>query len=316
VRAAASLAAVVLLLLTSCGEERPAVPPRPTLTPTVAPATATAPPARVVVDMLGRSVGLPAEVTRVVALSPTAYDLLTALGIEPVAATSDAPPSGGGTVIGRTLSPDFQAVAALTPDLVVADARFHSGLIRDLDAFPYPTFFVNVNGYGDVLAALRALGDAVGRRERSEQAADTIQRQAEVIRTRVAQERAPKVLVLTGVERDLYAASRETYVGNLLTFLGAVNVMADAPAGAPLPGFAATSPGDAVALAPDVILVIPAGDGSLAEQIVRDPAWAAVPAVAAGRVYTLDVRRFLRAPGPSVVDALAELARLLYPSVP
>jgi ABC-type Fe3+-hydroxamate transport system substrate-binding protein len=317
VRPLAPLAAAILLLAAAaCGEEGPPVAPRPTLTPTVAAPTATATPARTVRDMLGREVGLPSEVRRVVALSPTAYDLLTALGLEPVAATSDAPPAGGGTAIGRTLSPDFQAIAALAPDLVIADARFHSGLVRDLDAFPYPTFFVDVNGYGDVLEALEALGDALGRKERAAQVADTIRRQAEAIRTRVADQRAPRVLVLTGAERDLYAASRQTYIGNLLDYLGAVNVMADAPPGAPLPGFAATSPGDAAALGPEVILVIPAGENSLADWVLRDPALAGVPAVAAGRVYALDVRRFLRAPGPSVVDALAELARLLFPSVP
>lgn len=266
--------------------------------------------------MLGREVGLPEEVSRVVALSPTAYDLLVTLGLEPVAATSDAPAGGGGTAIGRTMSPNFQAIASLAPDLVVADARFHSGLVRDLDAFPFPTFFVEVNGYTDALEALRVLGKAVGRADRAAQAADAIDRQAIALRERVRQASPPRVLVLTGIERDLYAASRATYVGDLLEFLGATNVVADAPPGAPLPGFATTSPGDAAMLAPDVILVIPAGEGMLAEQLRSDPAWADVPAVRAGRVYALDVRKFLRAPGPSVVDALTDLARLLYPEVP
>lgn len=315
-RAALLAAAALAAALAACGQERAPVPARPTLTPTVAGPPAAAATARAARDMLGREVGLPATVARVVALSPTAYDLLAALGIEPVAATSDAPPSGGGTAIGRTLSPDFHAIAALAPDLVLADARYHRVLLPDLQAFPAPVFFVDVNGYADVLAALRAVGAALGREERAAGLVEGIERQVGALRARLGGQPSPRVLVLTGMERDLYAAGPQTYVGDLLRLLGATNVAGEAPAGALLPGFAAIAPGEAARLAPDVVLVIPAGTGTLADELRADPAWAAVPAVAAGRVYALDLRRFLRAPGPSVVDALAELARLLYPSAP
>ena len=312
-----SLRAFMLLLAAalaaSCGTAEPPVPPRPTLTPTVPPTAPAAPLTRSVTDMLGREVRLPERVERAVALSPTAYDFLVALGLAPVAATADAPPEGGSSPIGRSIRPDFTAVAELQPDLVVADAAVHGGMRRQLDGFPYPVFFLSVSSYEDVLRALDLLGEATGRSEEAAQERERIEAAVAEVRGRLAGARGPRVLILTGVERDVYAATEETYVGDLVRLLGGENVMAGAPPGSVLPGYVVMAPDDATLRDPDVVLVIPAGEGTLAEEIRSGPQWAGVQAASEGRIYELDLRLFVRAPGPTVDEAVRTLARLLYP---
>ncbi len=312
-RAFGSLLLLAAVVLAACGTAEPPVPPRPTLTPTIAPTAPPAPLTRTVTDMVGREVRLPERVERAVALSPSAYDFLVALGLTPVAATSDAPPDGGDSAIGRSIRPDFAAVAELQPDIVVADAAVHGGVQRQLDDFPYPVFFLSVDSYEDVLRALELLGDATGRAEAAAGVRERIETAVQAVRERVAGAPAPRVLILTGVERDLYAATEDTYVGDLVRLLGGENVMAGAPPGSVLPGYVVTAPDDATLRDPDVVLVIPAGEGTLAEEVRTAPEWAGVQAASEGRIFELDVRLFVRAPGPTVDEAVRTLARLLYP---
>ena len=105
-----------------------------------------------------------------------------------------------------------------------------------------------------------------------------------------------------------------TYVGNLLSMLGAENALPNPPEGGPLPGFGVIDAGQAALLRPDIVLILPAGDGSLESRIRSDPAWAAAPAVRNGRVSVLDRMLFLRAPGPRIAEAIETLLELLYPA--
>jgi len=54
--------------------------------------------------------------------------------------------------------------------------------------------------------------------------------------------------------------------------------------------------------------------GQTPEVVAARPGWAAIDAVASGRVYAIDADIFSR-PGPRIVEALEELARLLYPEL-
>jgi ABC-type Fe3+-hydroxamate transport system substrate-binding protein len=80
---------------------------------------------------------------------------------------------------------------------------------------------------------------------------------------------------------------------------------------------AAALPGTAIHYAvkanPDAVLLLPSGQGGLAEQIKASKAWAEVPAVKQGRVVDLDTTLFLRAPGPRAGEALEKLVALLWP---
>ena len=304
------------LLLCACGEAPAPVPDRPTPT---APVTAAGPTrTRIVTDMIGRAVAVGEAATRVVALSPAAADFATSLGLQVVGRSNDTPEASapGSKPTGPAIAPDFNLIAALQPDLVIADAAFHSGKTRDFDQFAYPVFVLKANTYAEVLAAVTALGEAAHRvAEGAKARADLELRAGSAItagRANLQRSSPPKVLILAGGGRDVFAGGSATYVGNLVEQLGGVNVLGSAPEGGPIAGFGVIEVSQAAAQNPDVVLILPSGAGGLAAQIRADPAWANTPAVRQGRVHELDIALFLRAPGPRVTEALEGLLPILW----
>ena len=308
---------LAVLAAVACGEAKEPVPERPSPTPEVTASRTTG--SRTVVDMIGRSILVNDDVQTVVALSPSAADFAVALGLAVIGRTSDTPePAGpGAKVTGSTISPDFNAIAALDPDLVIADAAYHSGRTRDFDRFALPVFVVKANSYAEVLTALMALGEATGRDAKATDAVNALkQKAADVIaaaKAKGATTPAPKVLILTGGGRDVFAGGDASYLGDLVKELGGTNVFATADDSGPIAGYGVVDVGQAATLAPDVVLVLSSGTGGLAEEVKASPAWAGSAAVRNGRVYELDTGLFLRAPGPRVGEALEKLMPLMWP---
>lgn len=314
-RLRALLVAVALAgLVAGCGKEPDKVPTRPSPTATVPGTQAGG--SRNVTDQTGRTLSIPDTVTTVAALSPAAADFASALGLEVVARTTDTPAGAfpSAKPAGSAISPDFNAIAATDPDLVFADAAYQSGRTRDFDRFSKPVYIFKATSYADVLATLTALGEATGRQDAAVGARAALETRAGQALARArAKGGSPRVLVLTGGGRDIFGGGDATYLGSLLSFLGATNVLGAGPEGGPIPGFGVVEVSGAAALKPDAVLILPSGQGGLADKIRADRFWASTPAVKLGRVVDLDTTLFLRAPGPRAGEALEQLAALLWP---
>ena len=307
--------ALAAFALTGCGKEPAKVPERPSPTATIE-AQRTTPAGRTVTDMANRTVAMPETVQTVVALSPSAADFASALGLKIVGRTTDTPASVApdAKTVGSALSPDFNAVAALEPDLVIADAAYQSGRTRDFDRFSHPVYVLKAGTYAEVLAALAALGTATNRQAEAAAAAAALEaKAATALQAAKARGGSPKVLILTGGGRDVFGGSSATYLGSLLEFLGATNVLGSVADGGPIPGFGVIEVSQAATLNPDAVLILTSGQGGLAAQIQADKAWAATPAVRDKRVIEVDTTLFLRSPGPRAGEALETLLKLLWP---
>ena len=313
-RAAAALLALCLLA-SSCGSEKQGSGLRPSPTPTIDAPVTHGP--LTVTDMAGREVRVPDTVSRVVAITPSAADFALALGLQVVGRTFDVPATAvaGVPTVGSSLSPDFNAIAALKPDLVIGDSAFGGARMRDFARFVYPVYLLRVANYEDVLFALGALGEATGRTQQGRDAAMALALaiEAEALVQQVVGRASPTVIILTGSGREVYAGSEATYIGSLVKKLGGTNLLAEAAAGAPIAGFGTVEVTAVATKNPDVVLILASGAGGLAAQITASPAWANSKAVRDRRVFELDINAFLRAPGPGVVKSLAALADLLYP---
>ncbi len=309
-----TLAALILLpfLLAACGGGGGQLPPAPTATPI-----------DLTRDDLGRSVVPPTAPQRIVALSPSVVELMFAVGATPIGRPSSANyPEAAKSVpaFGSSRDPSFEAIAAMKPDLVIADALLHQGVADNLaKQLNVPVFAVRVASVDDVLRGLRVVGVLSGRRDAGEGQAKALEAKLEGIKAKLPAT-GPTVLVLVAAAPGQFIAARSnTYLGDILSKLGARNVVTSEPENFNYPGFTDYSPERIVEKNPDLIIAAsiggPPGTPKTSDILKSVPAFATLKAVKEVRVYEVDAFIYIQSAGPRVSQILDELPRILYPNV-
>lgn len=266
---------------------------------------------RTVVDALGREVTIDAPPQRIVGMSASITEMLYAVGVSPVGATEgiEFPEAAAALpTFGTGYQPDLEALAALEPDLIVANAQLNAQIADQLEAIA-PTFFVMTLTAADVPANLRALGQITWHDTTAEYAAMANEAVLNIIEANRPAE-GPSVLIIVGTLEQPNFGKSSTYLGDMAARLGATNI-ADAEADAgPFPGYAQLSVEKVLEADPDIILTVTRGApgaAPLPEAMAGDDVWSALTAVQEGRVYELDNRLFLESPGPRFTEAFMQL---------
>ncbi|MBB6016058.1 helical backbone metal receptor [Deinococcus radiopugnans] len=169
---------------------------------------------------------------RLASLVSSNSDILAALGVADwvVAADShsDAPGLEAAVRVGPDLDIDLDAVAHARPDLVLASLSV-PGMERVVDGLHergLPTLILDPVTVADTLADIRLIGQTLGLEQKGEAVA--AQLEADLTRLRATYPRPPRVLV-EWWPRPIIAATRESWVTELLAGLGAVNALETRP---------------------------------------------------------------------------------------
>ena len=274
-------------------------------------------------DDLGRAVDLPEGPQRIVALSPSIVELMYAVGAMPVGKpnSADFPPEAADVAnFGESRNPNFEELAAMEPDLIIADALLHQQLADDLSSqLNVPVFAVRVASFDDVTAGLRKVGAMTGNAEAGETAAAALEEQLAAIQADLPAD-GPTVLVLVAAGQNQFIAARgNTYLGDILSQLGAKNLVTDEPENFAYAGFSDYSLERIIERDPDVIIAAsiggPPGTPMTSDILKGVPALGTLTAVQQNRVYEVDPFVYIQSAGPRVALILAELPKLLYPEV-
>ncbi len=249
-----------------------------------------------VVDAAGVRHTLPGPVRRVVSLVPSATLTLAALGAEDVLVgrtdfdttswAAHIPSVGGG------LHPSIEAIVALHPDVVVSFAGTQD---RDTPArlagFGIPDLAIRPDRIADVKKEIDILGRVTGHVQRADSLVRSIDRGLAGIRSSVAGLPKPRVAYLLGGTPPWVAGSG-TYIDELVTIAGGHNVFHDLGS-----LYAAVSPEEIAARDIQVVLV---------------PRSATFDRRLAPHARVAVVSGALELPGPDVVSAARDLARLIH----
>ena len=317
------LGVLAAILAVACGggkEEAAAPTAGAARSPTAGPAAARTEYPLTVTDMLGRSVTISSAPKAVAALSPTTVEYAYAVGGTSLTRSSSVsyPEAAVSAAdIGPSYQPNLELIAAQSPDLIIADSVLQPQLVQDLEGLRVPVLYAGAQSFDDVLTGLRLVGQVLDNSSEAEAVAGGLQKQLAGLQAQLPAEK-PKVLILNGTPTDFFSAKPQSYVGNLIDLLGAVNVAAGAPDVGRFPGYTQLSLEAILPLAPDVVLAItagPPGGATITGSLASNPAWASVPAVEDGRVSEISAELYLQAPGPRVGQALEELSKLLYSEV-
>lgn len=187
---------------------------------------------------------------------------------------------------------NIERIVQLKPDVVLLEKA--SPVIARLNSLGIRTFALDVKSMGDEERALQNLDLMLGTSESARvwnQIQQTILRASKQLPSRVT-----SISVYFEVNPAPYAAGGASFIGEILSQLGLVNIVPKS-----LGPFPKINPEFVVQTKPDVILLT----GSTLADIQKRPGWGSIPAVMKNRIcsFTTDQNDVLVRPGPRLGEA-------------
>ena len=266
----------------------------------------------VVIDDVGRTVRLPRPARRVVSLIPAQTEVVKLLAgagaLVARTAWDQDPELAHLPSTGNALTPSVEWLAAQRPDLVIAwpDQQARS-VIAQLAAMDIAVYASAVETLADVDSMIVRLGALLGRRDAADTLRATLHAELDAVRALVAGRARPLTFYALSVDPPM-AATRRTYIGELLEIAGGTNVFPDLPT-----AWAQVSLEEVLRRGPQVIIrPLEEPRGATLARLRAIPGWRDLPAVRDARVHEVDAD-LLNRPGASLGEAARVLARALHP---
>lgn len=260
---------------------------------------------------------------RIVSLSPSSTEILFALGLGdrvvgvsrycryPAEARDKAQ-------VGGYLDPNYEAIVALRPDLVVLRGS-NPKFVKSFRDLGLSLLEVNHDSVEGILDSMIELGRRCGVEDHARRLVDDLQAQMHRITEQTAPLARPRVILVVertlgvGKIQNVYVTGSNSFMNRMILLAGGKNACGDVSVGFPV-----VSAEGILRMNPEVIidLVAPDARGSLsADEILRD--WRQLPdveAVKSGRVHLVD-DDFAFVPGPRFIQFVEKLAGLFHPEL-
>jgi iron complex transport system substrate-binding protein len=318
------------LLLSACGPEAPAVPasnqdPEPAAvteasqTPVPQPTEEPMPETMTFTDDLGHTIELAGYPQSIVSISASTTEILFAIG-------------AGEQVVGRDEYSTYpeaalevtsigamweelpaEAILALEPDLVVAAQIISEDQVQALRDLGLNVYWqANPTTYDELFDNLRDFAQLTDHEAETETLIADLDARVKAVQEKVAtiSERPSVFYELDATDpSNPWTAGSGTFIDYIISQAGGIN------AASALEGdYAQISSEQLIAVNPDVILLADAPYGTTAESVAARPGWNVITAVKEGALYPIDPN-MMSVPGPRLVDALEETAKLLHPEL-
>ena len=262
---------------------------------------------------------------RIVSLSPNATEILYGIdAFDRVVAVStycEYPPEVSKLPrVGGWTNTNLEQVLGLDPDLVILSDAQAPLVERHLHALGLRTLVVGSQSLEDIYKAIDTIGRAVGNPEDAKRLSDSMRSELSTIEAAVRGRPRPRTLVvvdrLPGTLRDVYIATRGSYLTTLVEIAGGNPITPEAPH-----NYTQISAEALTVFDPDVVFdMVQALNAPVAvpgmSELAEDPTavWRTVEiqAVKDGRIYPLTDKRLVH-PSQFAVQAAWEMARRLHP---
>jgi iron complex transport system substrate-binding protein len=272
-----------------------------------------APASHVVTDETGRRVNVPDHPRRIISLSPSITETIYALGLEDRLVGDsdycDYPPAAREKPhVGSLLNPSLERIVALRPDLVLGDAEINRRETADqLEHLGIPLYGVSAHSVDGALRSIEDLGRVLGHEREAQSLVAGLRTRIQAVERQVEGKPRPKVLFVVWYQ-PLITAGASTFIADVIRLAGGVSVSGDLAGEWPR-----LSLESGLARDPDVILFprTAAFSPDLA-QFRHLAGWKDFRAVREGRMYFISDT--INRPGPRLIDALEEVARILHPA--
>jgi iron complex transport system substrate-binding protein len=252
------------------------------------------------------SVTLDKRPERIVSLSPTATEMLFAVGagnqVTAADSNSNYPPEAPKTELSG-FTPNAEAVAAKNPDLVVISNDTNK-VVDQLTRLKIPVYLAPAaQTLDDSYAQLASLGTLTGH---PAEAADVVRRMKDDIAklTKDLPQRSKRLTYYYELDQTLYSVTSKTFIGSLFASVGLDNIADASDPNGSKGGYPQLSQEALVKANPDMIFLADSKCCQQSPETVRErPGWAVITAVKTGQIVALDDDIASRW-GPRTVDLL------------
>jgi iron complex transport system substrate-binding protein len=227
---------------------------------------------------------------RIVSLSPSATEMLFAIGAGPqvVAVDDYSNYPAEAVALGTALSgfePNVEAIAGFTPDLVVIGYD-PGGLVDQLTALSIPVFTAPAAAtLDDAYAQIEQFGMLTGHVDTAVALSSQMQADIEAAVAQIVMPAEP-ISFYHELDNTYYSVTSNTFVGQIYSLFGMRNIADNAEAGNDYPQLSAEA---IVSADPDIIFL---ADTKCCEQsaetVTARDGWSGMKAVSTGRIIALD----------------------------
>ena len=273
----------------------------------------------IVTDDLGNTIEFQEYPEAIVSLSPSMTEILFAIG-------------AGDQVVGRddfSLYPEAalevesvgslwegvptEPILAMEPDLVVAAQIVSEEEVQVLRDLGLPVYWQsNPTNFEELYENLLDISKMTGHEKETMLLVTDLKNRVESVATTLAGvDQTPSVFYeLDATEpANPWTTGSGTFIDYIISMAGGAN------AAAALQGdYAQISAEELIAINPEIILLADALYGVTPESVAERPGWNVIAAVQNGAIYPIDPN-MMSVPGPRLVDALEETAKLIHPEL-
>lgn len=282
-------AVIVCLLGAACGDDNSTASTAPPTTAGTSTATTLAPSFPITVGSGANAVTLEAKPEKIVSLSPTATEILFAIGagkqVTAVDDQSNYPPEAPKSDLSG-FKPNVEAIAKKNPDLVVIQFDT-ANLVAGLKALRIPVLTqAPAQTLSDAYTQIEQLGVATGNVGGAAETVSRMQTQFDAA-TKTVKKPATPLRYYHEVDNTFYTATSSTFIGEIYKLAGLVNI-GDA-ADKDKSGYPQLSAEYIIQQDPDIIFLADAKCcGETAQKVGARAGWSTLKAVKTGAIIPID----------------------------
>ncbi len=269
----------------------------------------------VVTDQMGREVAIVGVPERIISLSPSNTEVGFALGlgdrIVGVTEFCNYPPEAQEQDnVGGFSSPSIEKIIELEPDLILA-STIHEEEVPRLEEMGIPVLVVESSTVDELFESMSLVAEITDVEEAGEELITSMKERIDAVQEKVGDiEPGDRILVFYEVYSDpLMTAGRGSFIDEIISLAGGENIFGDVEDNYPQ-----ISAEEVAERQPDIILFpdYHGTAGTVLEEMAGRPGWESVPAVVNENLHPVTDDTFSR-PGPRIVEAIEEAAKLFYP---
>ncbi|MDW7739364.1 MAG: cobalamin-binding protein [Bacillota bacterium] len=271
----------------------------------------------VITDQMGREVVIEEIPQRIISLSPSNTEIVFALGLGDrvvgVTEYCNYPAEAlEKDIVGGFSTPNIEKIIELEPDLILA-STIHEEEVPRLEELGIPVMVIESSTVADLFVSIQLVAIVADVPEAGESLVSSMQDRINAVGSVVAEvDQDEKIKVYYEVYSDpVMTAGQGAFINEIITLAGGINIFGDINENYPQ-----VSAEVVAERQPDIILY-PDYHGTadlVLDSMAGRPGWESIPAIQNSRIQAASDDIFAR-PGPRIVEAIEEAARLFYPEL-